>query len=243
MEITIRDLWIALKKSFIFILIGAALFGTLFGFYTSTAMQKVYQSSAKYMLVTQNMQANMGSDGMANLNNSLVVGGKLIVSLKEYLMTEKTMENVLRFVEERHALTPDDDEYVLENKYTAAGLLGLFTFLVPEEDTNIVFEVRCKGYSPNDSRILLDAFGSIINERASEKVLQDVFAVETTSAPRNGGLISPNMTMNVMLGAAVGAVLPYLITLVLSILDTRIKTESDVKSKFEYPILGQIPRL
>jgi len=31
--------------------------------------------------------------------------------------------------------------------------------------------------------------------------------------------------------------------LVYSILDTRIKTEDDIKNRFQHPILGQIPRL
>ena len=61
--------------------------------------------------------------------------------------------------------------------------------------------------------------------------------------PKNGALISPNITTNTLLGAVIGAVLPYAVVLVYSILDTRIKTEDDIKNRFQHPILGQIPRL
>ena len=105
-----------------------------------------------------------------------------------------------------------------------------------------VFEVRCKAYSPADSQVLLDAFGNIINER-SGKVLLGIYHVETSTEPGRGGLVSPNLTTNVMLGAVIGAAVPYVIALVYFLLDTRIKTEDDVKNRFAYPILGQIPRL
>ena len=239
MEISIKDLWTVFKKSVLFMIIGAVLLSLVFWCYTTVAVQKVYQSSAKYILVPKSGTV----EDTTTMNNSLVVGGKLIRTLGDSLMNEKTMESVLRFVTERHAQIEGDTEYVLDNNYTASTLLSLFTFVVPSgEDVTTVFTVTCRAYSASDSRVLLDAFGNIINER-SGKVLSGVFHVETSTEPKNGSLISPNMTMNVLLGAVLGAVLPYVAVLVYSILDTRIKSEDDIKNRFTYPILGQIPRL
>ncbi|MBE6655627.1 MAG: hypothetical protein E7609_01995 [Ruminococcaceae bacterium] len=239
MEISVKDLWSVFKKSALFMVIGAILLSLVFWCYTATAVQKVYRSSAKYILVPKS-----GTVGdLAAMNNSLVVGGKLIRTLGDSLMNEKTMESVLRFVEERHAQLENDEVYVLENKYTAATLLSLFTFVVPSnEEVTTVFTVQCRAYSAADAQVLLDAFGNVINER-SEKLLSGVFHVETSMAPKSGVLISPSMVTNVLLGAILGAVLPYAAILLYSVLDTRIKTEDDVKNRFAYPILGQIPRL
>ena len=88
----------------------------------------------------------------------------------------------------------------------------------------------------------MDAFGNIINERYG-KVLQDVFRVETSAEPRVGSLVSPNVSMNTLIGAVLGAAVPFVLVLIYSILDTRIKTEDDVKGRFKYPILGQIPHV
>lgn len=242
MEITIKDLWNVLKKSFLFVVLGALVFGIAFGTYTSLAIAKVYQSSAKYILLSERTEMDK-TPTVAELNNHFVVASKSIVTLSSYLMNEQTMTSVLRFIEQRHAQLPGDTEYVLDHRYTPASLMGLFTFVTPPEDeTNIVFEVRCKAYSAKDSRLLLVAFGSIVNEHA-KTVLQDVFRVETSAQPANGGQISPNLTVNTLLGAGIGALIPYAIFFVLSILDTRVKSEEDVKTRFKYPVLGQIPRL
>ena len=239
MEITVKDLWNVLKKSAVFMIIGAVLLSVVFWFYTSLSMQKVYQSSAKYIMVPKSGTV----DDMATLNNTLVVGGKIIRTLGEDLMNEKTMESVLRFIEERHAQIEGDKDYVLENKYTASSLLSLFTFIVPDNDNvTTVFTVRCRAYSASDSRVLLDAFGNIINER-SNGLLNGIFHVEVSAEPKLGALVSPNIRTNTMIGAVIGGIVPYAVLLVYTILDTRIKTEDDIKNRFAYPILGQIPRL
>lgn len=239
MEISLKDLWNVLRKSMLFVIVGAVLFGSLFWSYTTLRVQKVYQSSAKYILLAQTDT----TDNVADMNNILVVGGKTIRPLGNYLMNEKTMEAVLRFVRERHEQIPGDTEYVLDYEYTPAKLLSMFNFIIPgENELTTVFEVRCKAYSASDSRVLLDAFGSIINER-SGKVLQKVFRVEISAEPRAGVLVSPNTTMNTLIGAVLGAAIPFVVVLVYTILDTRIKTEDDIKGKFTYPVLGQIPHV
>lgn len=239
MEITVKDLWNALKKSALFMVIGAFLLSAVFWVYTTVSVQKVYQSSAKYIMVPKSGTV----EDFSSLNNTLIVGGKIIRTLSEDLMNEKTMENVLRFIDERHAQIEGDTEYVLENRYSPAQLLSFFTVVVPDSDSvTTVFTVRCRAYSASDARVLLDAFGNIINER-SNSLLHGVFHVEVSAEPKNGFLVSPNITTNTLLGAVIGALLPYAVVLVYSILDTRIKTEDDIKARFKHPILGQIPRL
>ena len=88
MEITVKDLWNVLKKSALFMVIGAILLSAVFWVYTTVSVQKVYQSSAKYIMVPK-----IGTvEDLSSLNNTLVVGGKIIRTLSEDLMNEKTMD-------------------------------------------------------------------------------------------------------------------------------------------------------
>lgn len=239
MEISLKDLVKVLKKSALFMIIGAVLLSAVFWVYTTVSVQKIYQSSAKYIMVPESGTV----EDLSTLNNTLVVGGRIIHTMGEDLMNEETMKSVLRFIEERHAQIKDDKEYVLEHEYTPAQLLSFFTFVAPDnENVTTVFTVRCRAYSPADTQLLLKAFGSIINERA-KSLLSGIFHVEVSAEAKPGVLVSPNVTKNAMIGAIIGAVVPYIIVLVYTILDTRIKTEEDIKNRFEYPILGQIPRL
>lgn len=237
MEITVKDLWKVLKKSFVFVLLGAVLLSLAFYVYTSTQVQKVYQSSAKYFLSPKHAVTDT-----TELNNNLVVGSRYIETLGSYLMTEETMKLLLSDVERYEKVQPG--EFKLEYKYTPAKLLNLFTFVTHDkEETNLVFEVKCQAYSANDSRVLLDVFGRIVNERCQEAVLKGAYEVQTIAAPKDGVQVAPNARTNALLGAVIGAAVPYAVVLVLTVLDTRIKTEEDVKNRFDHPILGQIPRL
>lgn len=246
MEITLKDLWKVLKKSIIFVILGAIIFGAAFYVYTDKTEAKVYRSSAKYYLAPL-----IPPSTSADMNNNLVVGSKYIPTLGDYLMTEDTMELVLKVAGE-WAATPQDNadpeewrkEWSLEDTYNAKSLVGKFSFVSPGEDeTNLTFSVRCTTNSAKDCRILLHAFGRIVNERCMATVLKNAYAVETIREAGNGAKIAPNPMNKAMLGFAIGAVLPYAIFFVLNLIDTRIKTEEDVKNRFEYPILGQIPRL
>lgn len=52
-----------------------------------------------------------------------------------------------------------------------------------------------------------------------------------------------NDKLKVLIGVATGGIIPVLIILILSILDTKIYREYDLKAYYEYPILGQIPNI
>ena len=54
---------------------------------------------------------------------------------------------------------------------------------------------------------------------------------------------SPNKTLNTIIGVVLGAILGVLIIFTIELFDTRIKSEDDLVTKFELPILGVIPDL
>ena len=249
MEITIKDLWLVLKKSVVLVLVGVIVVGLATYAYTKLAVQKVYASSADYILLSKEFgnlndkdPLNPVGPTVAELNNLFVVGGRAIASLKAYLMTEETMERILRYIGDRHEAEPENPYYILTGSYSPASLLGNFSFAAPEEEANLVFRVSCKAQSSSDSRILMEAFGATINER-SEPVLLDVFYADVCNPPQNGVQVSPNVTRNVLIGCLIGAVVPYLACLLYSVFDTSVKREEDLKDSFEYPILGQIPHM
>lgn len=253
MEISVKDLWRVLKRSVLFMIAGALVLSLAFYFYTSTQVQKVYQSSAKYFLSPQqDTVITSEKPATEEMNAILVVGSKYIDTLGSYLLTEETMTLLLEDVEryaqmdrvEAYKMSIDPDAYDLDGEYTANALLGLFEFIGPgEEETNLVFQVKCEAYSAHDSLVLLDVFGRLINERCKAKVLLNMYEVETIAEPKEGVLVAPNAKMSALLGGVLGAAVPYVFFLVLSVLDTRVKSEEDVKSKFKYPVLGQIPHL
>ena len=53
--------------------------------------------------------------------------------------------------------------------------------------------------------------------------------------------VAPNIQLNTVIGALLGAVLACLGILVAAMLDTRIKSEEDLRKQYEIPVLGVIP--
>lgn len=146
----------------------------------------VKEATARYYLAPR-----YTSSSTTDINNSLVVGAKLIPTLGDYLMTEDTMELALKFAEEwaespQNGATVDEwkAEWLLEGEYTAKELVEKFTFLAPgEEEEKLTFSVCCTADSAKDSRILLHAFGQVINERSQIAVLKRAYEVEIISEP------------------------------------------------------------
>ncbi len=237
MEITLKELWSVLKKSFILMIVFALLFGSAFYVYSDRFATKTYSSSVEYILMVK--------DGTVadeeKLHNYLVVGAECIPTLQSVLMSERTMEGVLDYIEQSHALEPDNEDYVLDGNYSARGLVSAFSFGTNEN--TLVFRVSCRAGSAKDSRVLLHAFSAIINER-SEDVLHGVFVIEQSLTPTNGSKVSPNTSQQTLLGAVLGAVLCYGLMFAVNILDTRVRQEKDLRSRFaKIPVLGQIPRI
>ena len=208
MEITVKDLWKVLKKSIVLVILGAILCGAALYVYVDKTAVRQYRSSAEYYL-----KALLPATTSADMNNNLVVGAKYIPTMGDYLMTEETMELVLKVADE-WAEKPQDgadpeqwrEEWTLENSYSAKSLLGKFSFISPAEDeVKLTFTVRCTTLSAKDSRILLNAFGWIINERCKVNVLNSAYEVQTIEEPQEGRMLAVDAKSKGLLGAAVGA--------------------------------------
>jgi capsular polysaccharide biosynthesis protein len=238
MEITLRDLWNIFKRCFAFVLLGAILLGALVYVYTANFATRVYISSTNYALFMTDTSEN----SVESLNNGIVVGAKSISTLNSYLMTRTTMENVLRYIDDMHALEPENADYQLVHEYSVSQLMQNFTFRQSEDDTDLVFGVSCKAYSPHDSYVLLKAFGAVMNERA-ENVLLRVFYIEECDPPAEGTLTTPHTARNAAIAAIIGAIVPYVIFLIITLVDSRIKDEEDLKKDFSHPVLGKIPHI
>lgn len=246
MEITIRDLWNVFKRFFILILVCAILCGAAAYFYTTKYMQKVYSSSMECVLlpredITATEPGATGKTPEEVLNNYLVVGGRAIKSIARILMAENTMEAILKDIEDMSKVNPGNKKYITEGTYTATQLRGLFSFTMPEDETDLVFTVTCRAYSAHDTYVLLSAFDRVMNGRAEAFWGTETFEIERCEDPKAGTLNSPHVSRITAIATVAGALVPYFIVLVFTLFNSRIKKEEDIKNNFEYPLLGRIP--
>ncbi|MGI6265367.1 MAG: YveK family protein [Acutalibacteraceae bacterium] len=102
-----------------------------------------------------------------------------------------------------------------------------------------VFQIQVTATSPKDSKILAETVAKV-TIRDYKDVLER-FSLKQVSDVRDGTLAGPNVTRNTLIGAILGALLVVAVIFLQDMLDTHIKTESDLVEHFDLPYLGTIP--
>lgn len=105
-----------------------------------------------------------------------------------------------------------------------------------------ILEIKYADTSPEKAREILQL---ILNNAQSEitRVVSGchVNIVDNASLPKTTS--SPNTKQNTFIGVVVGVILGIAIIFIKELLDTRIKDEDDLKSKYNIPVLGVVPNL
>jgi len=101
-------------------------------------------------------------------------------------------------------------------------------------------EVKINSKSPNDSFTILKTITDLapaeiirVKESDSVKIVSPAALPISPSAP--------NIFLNSIIGAMLGLVMAVAISILIEVLDTRIKSEEDLSTRYSLPILGSIP--
>lgn len=102
------------------------------------------------------------------------------------------------------------------------------------------FEVKINSASPDDSYNLVRT----ISELAPAEIIRikesdSVKIVAPATLPASPS--SPNLLLNSVIGALLGMVAVMAVVILVEVMDTRIKSEEDITSHYNIPVLGSIP--
>ena len=128
----------------------------------------------------------------------------------------------------------------VDNKYSVKKLQTMISMTAANETE--IMEIEVLSDNPDDSyqiahSILMRAPDELMRvvEAGSVKLLDD--------AKRNEVAVSPNLRQNTLIGALIGILLGALIIFLLEFVDTRIKHSEDIITRYDEPLLGEIPSL
>lgn len=128
----------------------------------------------------------------------------------------------------------------LNGRYTVANLQKMISYSAVNETE--ILEVKVTGKVPEDvyticHSILTHASDELVRvvNAGSVKILDDGQIPESP--------ISPNVKLNTLIAFILGAALGAFIILLLELFDTRIKSREDIVSRYEEPLLGEIPEV
>ena len=209
----LQKLWT--KKVFI---LFTAFYVAVFSFLgTYFFIQPTYTSTTRIYVVNQATDNN-------NLSaQDLQAGAFLVKDYKEIITSNDVLSEVIK------------DEKL---NMTEADLAKMISVNIPTDTRLISISVNAK--TGQDAQTLANK----VREVASEKIkkvtkVEDVTTLEEAKLPESPS--SPNIKLNVLLGAVLGAFLAVVGVLVREILDDRVRRPEDVEDVLGMTLLGIIP--
>ncbi len=241
MEIKLSDLWSLFKKCFIWILVVAILCGAAMGIGTKLLGQEIYSSTIPMSVAVRSWES-AGSIDVEDANAQMIVMSRIVADIDIPLKTRTTMEDLLRYLEDRRALEPENEMLLLEYTYTSAQLSRMFAFSIPDTTTyKTNFYVTVNAYSAHDAAVLLSAFCDICNAHIPQNYAA-VCTITPLEKPLLGVKTAPSVSRNAVIGALLGAVITFVIAFAVRLLNQRMYTEEDLTEAFPgVPVIGQIP--
>ena len=108
------------------------------------------------------------------------------------------------------------------------------------DDTEL-FKVRVLSQNPEDAYIIVKEMEELAPERIAQiRGFEALKVVDHVLGP-DDMVVNDSKTKNLVLAALVGIILSAALVVLVGMLDTRIFSESDIKKKYKYPVLGVIP--
>lgn len=238
-EIDLTELLGALLKNLKFIIFITLVMGALAFSYAKFILPLTYTSSiSMYVKNSDNQTSEQVQLGDINASKSLV--STYIVILKndavideigEMLMEEYGADELRDYL----SIAEDDDG----NEYIVTSSLRNCITMQAEQDTEVML-ISVTTKSAGLSVSICNAMEQI-GPKAIKRVTQ-AGSVETIGAAKYPtGPSGPNIKKYMLIGLVLGFVLSAGIVIVGKLLDTTIRTGDDIKTRFDYPILGEIP--
>ena len=228
----IQFLW---HRIWIIILAGLLAAGTAF---TYAKWFETPQYSAKIQLMVKNATKAESSEIKYDLSltaSELSAAQSLVVTYKEILLGENTMQMVIDLMNERYVIKHPE-------KYTTKTLPKMIE-VEPIEDTAILAITVTTDSPVNAARI-----ANVIAEVLPLRVVDDTLDLKPLAvvdlAPETAvNKVSPIISTSTMKGGLIGALVAILILVIVAVIDSSIHDEEYIVRTYNYPILARVPKI
>ncbi len=220
-EIDLKELIeMFLEKKFLIIFI-VALFAILGAVYTTEFITPMYQSSTSLVLVQTGSERNKTEDSDSITTTDLTLNSKLIDAYKVIANSKVVANTVIKNLK-LEMKTEELQEAVSVSSNSEAELIITVKSTVPQEACKIANE-------------LANVFKDKVTEIYKVENLYVLDVAEIQHEPFNINLIK-----NIIIFAFVGGVLVAGYILLINMLDTTVKTDSDIERALCVPVLASI---
>ncbi len=234
-EIGIGILWKVLRTNILFLIVALVL-GGLLGFgYSRVLVTPQFSSSAEFMVI------NTATNG---INSSYLQGTEMLAAnYAKYASGNVFAEEVAKAYNQRYGTTLVDSYIKSRVTATPYGEDATFTVKISSSSAEEAYQLLrvYEELLPEKLSVLDDeAKGTVSGgEEGSEQDF--IFVVLTNRGYRASAPDSPNVKLNVFLGAFLAVIVVYIIFLLVTVLDKTVYHEETIKENFDIPVIGHVP--
>jgi len=235
-EISFSSLLQVLRKNIVIILIVTILLAAVAGAYSFLFQDTKYTAKAEFHVKNILGTSDYITDGM------LTAGAKIASSCAEAAEKDLLAKKAVR----EHGL----DKYF---KRPESECVKYVKSMISASKTSVdsqAFSVTVTSYNLEHTYMVIlavqDVMEDVVKEitTASEDAISasELAKYEWVETRNDISPIKPSITKMVVIGAALGFILSYVICFIIFINDTKVYDEESIKSCFNYPIIGSIPQ-
>ena len=245
-EISLEYLWKLFKAVWWKILIFAVIIAIAAAAVTMVIPKK-YSSSTSFYIINSSITTEYttssllsASEYLTNDYIEIILGDKMISSVLEMLKTREYDEI------DTKALKPNDIRRMISSSTSSKS--SIFSISVTCKNDDMAHDI-CNFIEENAPAIIKNIArpatdSNIYIKDGNDYVLYDNNKLECVDVVREATKatqVSPNLTLNTIVGAVLAAILAYAYFLVRKLFDTTIRTANDITALVDKPILADIP--
>ena len=220
LEIDVLQLFRALWKRKLVILLVAIITSSVAFAYSTFVIKPEFTSTTRIYVVSRNQEEKSGLT-----NQDLQAGSYLVKDYREIILSQDVLEKVVSD---------------LKLDLTPKGLANKIKVTVPV-DTRIV-SISVNDRVPEEASRIANS----LREVAAQKIISITRVSDVTTLEEARPAISPsspNIRRNTVIGAGLGASLVIVVVLLIELFDDRVKRPEDIEDVMEISLLGVIPNL
>ena len=220
--ISFSDLFIVLRRCWIFLLIAALLVGGGAAFYLFYTHTDVYSANATLFVLRETGKQYTETSDVSIANN-------LIYDVADTVLSNDVLQAAIT---------------ATGSKQTAKNLAGMIEVdPIPEDTPTHIVKFKVKSNDPKEAQKFAAALVNCVCDKMSElfngeKYVKPYDSIVLPTSPCN-----PVRVVYIPLSGAVTAVLLYFVFLLVYLLDGRVDNEETLKRELNVILLGEVPNL
>ena len=237
MEIDLREIFYALKKKALLLIVVGLLFGCLSCAYTKFFVTPMYTSTSSMLVLTKETTLSSLAD--------LQMGSQLTKDYTVLTTSRDVLNQVIENLEDAITVCHGIDTYLLSLVIEILGLnmnyrqLRASISMNNPTDTRIL-NVSVTNSNPELAKEIVDELASVASAYIGDKMeVIPPKIIEKAELPTVK--TSPSLAKNTMLGLLLGLILSAGIVVVITVMNDSIKTEDDIEKYLGISTLAVVP--